>query len=225
MLRRRQVPPGSERHALEVIERNALAQARLVEDLLDISRAVAGRLRLELSDVNLAATLRAAADAVRPAAATQGVVLDLEVPDDLGVIRGDPARLLQVLQNLLSNAIKFTTNGGRVSLEASRAGQGLDPGEGHGHRDQRGIHPVRLRSVPSRHFDHQGARRRRPWARDRAVSDRASRRDDRRGERRGGSGSTFTVLSHRAGGAARGRCVIAVSSGRIGRRRRAPIAA
>ena len=123
MLRRGQVPPGSERHALEVIERNALAQARLVEDLLDISRAVAGRLRLELSDVNLAATLRAAADAVRPAAATQGVVLDLEVPDDLGVIRGDPARMLQILQNLLSNAIKFTTNGGRVSLEASRAGQ------------------------------------------------------------------------------------------------------
>jgi len=50
-------------------------------------------------------------------------VLDLEVPDDLGVIRGDPARMLQILQNLLSNAIKFTTNGGRVSLEASRAGQ------------------------------------------------------------------------------------------------------
>jgi signal transduction histidine kinase len=123
MLRRGQVPPGSEQHALEVIERNALAQARLVEDLLDISRAVAGRLRLELSDVNLSATLRAAADAVRPAAATQGVALELAVPDDLGVIRGDPARLLQILQNLLSNAIKFTTTGGRVSLEASRAGQ------------------------------------------------------------------------------------------------------
>jgi signal transduction histidine kinase len=123
MLRRGQVPQGSERHALEVIERNALAQARLVEDLLDISRAAAGRLRLELSDVNLAATLRAAADAVRPAATTQGVALDLAVPDDLGVIRGDPARLLQVLQNLLSNAIKFTKSGGRVSLEASRAGQ------------------------------------------------------------------------------------------------------
>jgi two-component system OmpR family sensor kinase len=123
MLRRGQVPPGSEKHALEVIERNALAQARLVEDLLDISRAVAGRLRLELSDVNLSATLRAAADAVRPAATTQGVALDLEVPDDLGVIRGDPARLLQILQNLLANAIKFTKSGGRVSLEASRAGQ------------------------------------------------------------------------------------------------------
>jgi signal transduction histidine kinase len=123
MLLRGQVPHGSERHALEVIERNALAQARLVEDLLDISRAVAGRLRLELTDVNLATTLRAAVDAVRPAAAAQGVVLDLAVPDDLGVVRGDPARLLQILQNLLANAIKFTKTGGRVSLEASRAGQ------------------------------------------------------------------------------------------------------
>jgi two-component system OmpR family sensor kinase len=123
MLRRGQVPQGSERHALEVIERNALAQARLVEDLLDISRAVAGRLRLELSDVNLAATLRAAIDAVRPSAATQGVDLHLDVPDDLGIVRGDPARLLQILQNLLSNAIKFTQSGGRVSLEASMTGQ------------------------------------------------------------------------------------------------------
>jgi signal transduction histidine kinase len=123
MLRRGQVPQGSERHALEVIERNALAQARLVEDLLDISRAVSGRLRLELSDVNLAVTLRAAIDAVRPAAAMQGVDLRLDVADDLGIVRGDPARLLQILQNLLSNAIKFTKSGGRVSLEASVAGQ------------------------------------------------------------------------------------------------------
>ena len=123
MLRRGQVPKGSEQHALEVIERNALAQARLVEDLLDISRAVAGRLRLELSDVNLAATLRAAIDAVRPAATTQGVALHLDVPDDLGVVRADPARLLQILQNLLSNAIKFTEMGGRVSLEASSTGR------------------------------------------------------------------------------------------------------
>jgi signal transduction histidine kinase len=123
MLRRGQVPKGSEQHALEVIERNALAQARLVEDLLDISRAVSGRLRLELSDVNLATTLRAAVDAVRPAAATQGVALDLAVPEDLGIVRGDPARLLQILQNLLANAIKFTKSGGRISLEASRAGQ------------------------------------------------------------------------------------------------------
>jgi signal transduction histidine kinase len=123
MLRRGQVPHGSERHALEVIERNALAQARLVEDLLDISRAVAGRLRLELTDVSLAPTLRAAVDAVRPAATTSGVALALDLPDDLGVVRGDPARVQQIVQNLLANAIKFTKPGGRVRLEASRQGE------------------------------------------------------------------------------------------------------
>ncbi len=123
MLRRGQIPHGSERHALEVIERNALAQARLVEDLLDISRAVAGRLRLELTDVNLAPTLRAAVDAVRPAATTSGVALALDLPDDLGVVRGDPARVQQIVQNLLANAIKFTKPGGRVRLEATRNGE------------------------------------------------------------------------------------------------------
>jgi signal transduction histidine kinase len=123
MLRRGQVPHGSERHALEVIERNALAQARLVEDLLDISRAVAGRLRLELTDVSLAPTLRAAVDAVRPAATTSGVSLALDLPEDLGVVRGDPARVQQIVQNLLANAIKFTKPGGRVRLEASRQGE------------------------------------------------------------------------------------------------------
>ena len=122
MLLRGQVPPGSERHALEVIERNALAQARLVEDLLDISRAVAGGLRLELTDVNLTSTVRAAVDAVRPSATTQGVALDCAVPEDLGVVRGDPARLLQILQNLLANAIKFTASGGHVALRAERCG-------------------------------------------------------------------------------------------------------
>jgi len=117
-----QVPPGTERHALEVIQRNALAQARLVEDLLDISRAAGGGLRLELTDVNLTSTVRAAVDAVRPSATTQGVSLDYAVPEDLGVIRGDPARLLQILQNLLANAIKFTATGGHVALRAERNG-------------------------------------------------------------------------------------------------------
>jgi signal transduction histidine kinase len=123
MLRRGQVPAGSENHALEVIERNALAQARLVEDLLDISRAVAGRLRLEVSDVDLSATVRLAADAMRPAAVAQGVELRLDVPPDMGVVPADPARLQQIVQNLLSNAIKFSKPGMTVRLEATRAGR------------------------------------------------------------------------------------------------------
>ena len=123
MLRRGQVPPGSEGHALEVIERNALAQARLVEDLLDISRAVAGRLRLEISEVNLSATVKSAADAVRPAAHAQNVDLQLDLPPDMGIVRGDSARLQQIVQNLLSNAIKFSKPGMTVRLEATRAGK------------------------------------------------------------------------------------------------------
>jgi signal transduction histidine kinase len=123
MLRRGQVPPGSEGHALEVIERNALAQARLVEDLLDISRAVAGRLRLEISEVDLGATLKSAADAVRPAAHAHSVDLQLDLPPDMGIVRGDSARLQQIVQNLLSNAIKFSKPGMTVRLEATRAGK------------------------------------------------------------------------------------------------------
>ena len=120
MLRRGQVPAGSEAHALEVIERNALAQARLVEDLLDISRAVAGRLRLERSDVDVRSMLTAALDAVRPAASAGQIDLAFESSGELGTIRADPARFQQVIQNLLANAIKFTKPGGRVRLEAVR---------------------------------------------------------------------------------------------------------
>jgi signal transduction histidine kinase len=107
-------------HALEVIERNALAQARLVEDLLDISRAVAGRLRLERSDVDVRSILTAALDAVRPAATAGHIDLGFESAGDLGTIRADPARFQQIVQNLLANAIKFTKPGGRVRLEAVR---------------------------------------------------------------------------------------------------------
>ena len=120
MLRRGQVPKGSETHALEVIERNALAQARLVEDLLDISRAVAGRLRLENADVDVKATLGAALDAVKPAAAANHIDLAFDAEGDLGVMTADPARIQQVFQNLLSNAIKFTKAGGKVVLQAAR---------------------------------------------------------------------------------------------------------
>ena len=120
MLQRGRVPPENRGHAIEIIQRNAAAQTRLIEDLLDISRAVAGRLRLRLDDVDVAATLRAAAEAVKPAAEQQGVLLDVQVGERLGVVRADQARLQQVVLNVLSNAIKFTPAQGRVCLAASR---------------------------------------------------------------------------------------------------------
>jgi signal transduction histidine kinase len=138
MLRKGQLSGDQEQRALEVIERNAAAQATLVEDLLDISRAVAGRLRLDISDVDVATVLRSALDAVKPLADGRGVRLEWRGEPALGVIRADPSRLQQVVWNLLQNGIKFTPEGGVVRLLASRApdtlrievedtGRGIEP--------------------------------------------------------------------------------------------------
>jgi signal transduction histidine kinase/type II secretory pathway pseudopilin PulG len=120
MLRRSQVPPETQVHAIRVIERNAAAQARLIEDLLDISRAVAGRLRLERGNVDVGGLLKSAVDALRPEAARQRVQLETELPATLGTITADSGRLQQVVLNILSNGIKFTGEAGTVSLSAWR---------------------------------------------------------------------------------------------------------
>ena len=125
--------------AIEAIDANARAQARLIDDLLDMSRINAGKLSLRMEPVDLLAVTRSAMDAVGPAAANRKVALTLAVGND-GEIRltGDAARLQQVVWNLLSNAVKFTPSGGRVSVEiaavdstaritVSDTGQGIDP--------------------------------------------------------------------------------------------------
>ncbi|MFN8627848.1 MAG: ATP-binding protein [Candidatus Binatia bacterium] len=104
--------------ALELIASNAALQARIIDDLLDVSRIVLGQLTLEFSTVELPALVAAAVDAVRPSAAAKGIRLTVKVTDaarDL-TVRADPPRLQQVLGNLLSNAIKFTPGGGRVTV-------------------------------------------------------------------------------------------------------------
>lgn len=139
MMRRGQLTAERHAHALDVIQRNAAAQAMLVEDLLDISRAVAGRLRLEVTRVHVADTLRAAIDAAKPSADAKGVKLSWEDRVELGTIDADPGRLQQIVSNLLSNGIKFTPAGGEVVLGAERSataltirvrdtGIGIDPG-------------------------------------------------------------------------------------------------
>jgi PAS domain S-box-containing protein len=112
--------PGGEKldRALETIERNARAQAQLVEDILDVSRIIAGKLRVHVRDTDLVAVLQAAADAVRPAAQAKGLEIELQGPEGLPY-QGDPDRLQQVFWNLLSNAIKFTMQG-KVIVEARR---------------------------------------------------------------------------------------------------------
>jgi PAS domain S-box-containing protein len=111
--------PGEElrlRQGLEVIERNTRIQAQLISDLLDISRIVSGKLRLEIQPVSLAVVIDDAVQTVQAAAQAKGIELTREVPDELGPAVGDPARLQQAVWNLLSNAIKFTPKGGRVSV-------------------------------------------------------------------------------------------------------------
>jgi PAS domain S-box-containing protein len=126
MLARHEVEPERVAHALGVIERNALAQARLVEDLLDMSRMAGGRLRLSLAATDLSALVREGMDAIGPSAQAKGVSLDMTVPPALPRIMADGGRMQQVLWNLLANAIKFTPRGGTVSVHAVATPEGVD---------------------------------------------------------------------------------------------------
>ena len=113
--------PRKARRALDAIERNAGMQQQLIEELLDVSRVVAGRLRIAQDRVDLAAVIEAAADAVRPAVEEKGLRLEVTV-DRQPAVRGDAQRLQQVIGNLLSNAVKFTPRGGRVAVRLEPRG-------------------------------------------------------------------------------------------------------
>jgi PAS domain S-box-containing protein len=106
--------------ALTTIERNARAQTQLIDDLLDISRIITGKLRLDVRAVDLSSVVLAAADAARPAAEAKGIRLQTLLDSKAGPISGDPDRLQQVVWNLLSNAVKFTPKNGRVQLRLER---------------------------------------------------------------------------------------------------------
>ncbi|MDB4985608.1 MAG: hypothetical protein JWN04_786, partial [Myxococcaceae bacterium] len=133
---RAKAPPELDR-ALQIIERNAQSQARIIEDMLDLSRIISGRLRLEIRPTVVREPVLGALEAVRPAAEAKGVTLEVEVAD-MPPMHADPDRLQQVIWNLLSNAIKFTPRGGHVSVRVRRddekvcirvvdTGQGMDP--------------------------------------------------------------------------------------------------
>ncbi|XXX81837.1 ATP-binding protein [Sorangium sp. So ce134] len=110
------------KRALTVIQRNTAVQLRVIEDLLDVSRIVTGKLRISVSIVDLGEILSSALDNVRPAADAKRIALTLHIDDSARRTAGDPARLQQVAWNLLSNAVKFTPEGGKVDVWIERAG-------------------------------------------------------------------------------------------------------
>jgi PAS domain S-box-containing protein len=123
---------------LSVIERNARAQSQLIEDLLDMSRIISGKIRLDVQHVDLASVINAAVDLLKPSADAKGVRLHRVLDSLVNPVMGDPNRLQQVVSNLLSNAIKFTPRGGNVEILLERVnshvevtvtdtGQGIAP--------------------------------------------------------------------------------------------------
>jgi signal transduction histidine kinase/ActR/RegA family two-component response regulator len=126
LLATEQVRDEQKARALATIERNARAQARLIDDLLDVSRVISGKLRLDIRQVNLADVVRGAVDAMRPALGAKGILLETMIDPNAGPIAGDPERLQQVLWNLLSNATKFTPEGGRMQLRLEQAGSHVE---------------------------------------------------------------------------------------------------
>jgi PAS domain S-box-containing protein len=115
-----QLKPELQQRAYETIDRNARAQAQLIEDLLDVSRIVSGKLRVDLKPADLGTVVLAAVEAVRPSAEAKRIRIQTVISSDAGPILGDPERLQQVVWNLLSNAIRFTPVQGLVQVEVHR---------------------------------------------------------------------------------------------------------
>ena len=120
MLNSGRIDERTSSHALEVIERNARAQAQLIDDLLDVSRIISGKLRLNITPIEPLAIVDLALDAVRPAAEAKDIQLVRNYDPKAGTISGDPDRLQQIIWNLLSNAIKFTPSSGKVTIDVQR---------------------------------------------------------------------------------------------------------
>jgi signal transduction histidine kinase/CheY-like chemotaxis protein len=126
ILKARNIEDEEVRDGIEVIERNAQAQQKIIEDLLDMNRILSGKVRLDVQLLNLAPVIQEAVDSVKPAAAAKNVRLQVVVDPLTAPVRGDPQRLLQVIWNLLNNAVKFTPKNGRVEVTLQRVNSHLE---------------------------------------------------------------------------------------------------
>ncbi|MBW4576560.1 MAG: PAS domain S-box protein [Aphanothece sp. CMT-3BRIN-NPC111] len=122
LLRSRKFDEATTARALETIERNAKSQAQIIDDILEVSRIVRGKIRLNIRSVDVVSTIEAAIDAVRPTAEAKDIQIESMLGSSAGLISGDSERLQQVVWNLLSNAIKFTPKEGRVEVRLECAG-------------------------------------------------------------------------------------------------------
>ncbi|HZS10070.1 MAG TPA: PAS domain S-box protein [Blastocatellia bacterium] len=125
LLSTRKLAPEIAQRGYETIERNAKAQSRLINDLLDVSRIISGRLRLNVRMLEMTPLVETTIDAVRPAAEAKTIAIETSFDPAAGLVSGDPDRLQQVLWNLLQNAIKFTPAGGRVRVSLEGRGHHL----------------------------------------------------------------------------------------------------
>jgi signal transduction histidine kinase len=106
--------------AADVIERSGKAQLKLIDDLLDTARIISGKLRLDLELVDPVSVIEQAVQTIQPTADAKGILIETDLPSEIGPITGDPTRLQQVIWNLLYNAVKFTPQGGRVEVRLER---------------------------------------------------------------------------------------------------------
>jgi signal transduction histidine kinase/CheY-like chemotaxis protein len=120
LIKNDQIAPEEAKDALATIERNARVQAQLIDDLLDVSRIISGKLRLDVQTVDLPAVVEAAIESVQPAAQAKNIRLNRMIDPQARPVAGDPARLQQIVWNLLSNAVKFTPKGGKVEVRVQR---------------------------------------------------------------------------------------------------------
>ena len=120
IMRKKGVDPESLAHGLEIVERNVRMQTKIIEDILDVSRIITGKLSLAVTPVDLAPIIEAALDAMRLAADAKGIQIHCTLDPNTLPVSGDPSRLQQIVWNLVSNAIKFTPGGGEVNVRLAR---------------------------------------------------------------------------------------------------------